>query len=308
MKKWFHNLTQGLKQGLQKSSQKITTGITEIFTHKKLDADTIEAFEELLIQTDMGYETALDITEKLRKKRFGEEVSPPEIKAFLAEEIEARLQDHEGTLEIDTQKKPFVLLMAGVNGAGKTTTIAKLAKRWQKEGHSLMFAACDTFRAAAVEQLQTWGNRLDIEVIAKPTGADAAGLAYDALQKAKRDNIDILIIDTAGRLQNNTPLMGELSKIVRVLQKQDAALPHATLLVLDATTGQNAVHQVETFGKTLPLTGLVLTKLDGSAKGGVLLNIAQQHPHPLYYIGVGEKDEDLQPFSAKTFGASLVDL
>jgi fused signal recognition particle receptor len=302
-KSWFTRLTEGLK----KSSDKITQGVSEIFTHKKLDEETLQSLEDLLIMADLGVEVAASIVKNLRSERFGKDITGQEIKEFLSQEIAKMLEPVAVPLTV-SGKKPFVLLMVGVNGSGKTTTCAKLAQQWKEEGLQVSMAACDTFRAAAVEQLRVWGDRLGVPVAYRDTGADAAGLAYDAYTDAKARGDDVLLIDTAGRLHNNVDLMNELAKIVRVLKKQEVELPHACALVLDATGGQNIQNQVETFGRMVDVTGLILTKLDGTAKGGVLVALASRFKKPVYALGVGEKPEDLRPFNAKNFADSLVGL
>lgn len=301
---WLSKLTAGLK----KSSQKLTAGVREIFTHKKLDQETLDQLEDLLITTDMGLEMATRTVEKLRKTRFNQEVSQEEILMFLRDEIQHQLSPFAASLIIDPKVKPYVIMMVGVNGSGKTTTTAKFGKIFQDQGLQVSVAACDTFRAAAVEQLKVWGDRLQIPVISRDTGADSAGLAFDAFKMAQENRDDVLIIDTAGRLHNNSNLMGELEKIKRVLSKLDPTAPHAKILVLDATVGQNAFSQVELFSKAIDLTGLIITKLDGSAKGGVVVGLSQKFKLPIYGIGVGEKVDDLKPFSASDFAASLVGL
>lgn len=301
---WLSKLTAGLK----KSSQKLTSGVREIFTHKKLDQETLDQLEDLLITTDMGLEMATRTVEKLRKTRFNQEVSQEEILMFLRDEIQHQLSPFAASLIIDPKVKPYVIMMVGVNGSGKTTTTAKFGKIFQDQGLQVSVAACDTFRAAAVEQLKIWGDRLQIPVISRNTGADSAGLAFDAFKMAQENGDDVLIIDTAGRLHNNSNLMGELEKIKRVLSKLDPTAPHAKILVLDATVGQNAFSQVELFSKAIDLTGLIITKLDGSAKGGVVVGLSQKFKLPIYGIGVGEKVDDLKPFSAADFAASLVGL
>ncbi len=299
---WFNKL----KNGLKKSSDKLTDSVTQVFTHKKLDDQTLDSLEEVLITADLGVSVASQIVDQLRDERFGKEISNDEILTFLAQKISEILDPVAHKLKIDTTKKPYVVLMVGVNGSGKTTTVAKMAKQWTDEGLKVSIAACDTFRAAAVEQLEVWGRRLDVPVFKKELGADAAGLAYESYDKARKNQDDVLLIDTAGRLQNNTDLMNELVKIVRVLRKHDADLPHACLLVLDATVGQNAHSQVETFSKMVDVTGLILTKLDGTAKGGVVVSLADKFKLPIHAIGVGESAEDLQPFTAKDFAKGLV--
>lgn len=301
---WFKKL----KSGLQKTSEKISQGVTEIFTHKKLDEATLNALEELLIQSDMGLEMAEKCVMHLRKNRFNEEISEEEVKRILADKVSETLAPVAKPLLIQQGSMPQVILMVGVNGGGKTTTSAKLAQIWKKQGLNVMLVACDTFRAAAIEQLNVWGDRLGIPVIARGHGSDAAALAFDALSKAKQEGVDVLLIDTAGRLHTNEGLMAEMSKIARVLQKIDATAPHHVVLVVDATTGQNAVTQVEMFSKTVPLTGIVLTKLDGSAKGGVLVQIADKFKVPVHAIGVGEQVDDMQPFDANIFARQLMGL
>jgi fused signal recognition particle receptor len=297
-----------LKAGLTRSAQRLTEGITSIVTKKKLDQASLDELEELLIGADLGLGLAQQITEKLKSTRFNQEVSSEEIRATLAESIIDALKPTEQPLAIDAAHKPFVLLVIGVNGSGKTTTIGKLAKLYGDSGKKVVLAAGDTFRAAAVEQLKIWGERARAEVISRPAGADAAGLAFDAVVAAKNGGADIVIIDTAGRLQNKTALMGELEKILRVLKKAEPSAPHAVLLVLDATVGQNAHSQVQTFRDMIGVTGLVMTKLDGTAKGGVLVALAQAYGLPVHFIGVGESAEDLRPFVAADFARSLVGL
>ncbi len=301
---WFSKL----KDGLKKSSSKLTEGITAIVTKRKLDEEMLEDLEELLITADLGVETAAKITANLSKNRFNQEVSPEEVKEFLAEEIAKTIEPIAQELIIDTSKKPFVLMVVGVNGGGKTTTIGKLAHYWKQQGFKVRVAAGDTFRAAAVAQLETWAKRADVPIVMGKEKSDAAGLAYSALEISQREGDDILIIDTAGRLQNKGHLMEELSKIERVIQKIDPDAPHSCLLVLDATTGQNAHSQVELFKKTVNLTGLALTKLDGTAKGGVLISLAQKHNIPVHAIGVGEGINDLRPFDAHDFAKGLLGL
>jgi len=297
-----------LKAGLTRSAQRLTEGITSIVSKRRLDQAALDELEELLIRADLGLGLAQQITEKLKATRFNQEVSTEEIRATLAESIVTALQPTEQPLAIDAAHKPFVLLVIGVNGSGKTTTIGKLAKLYGDAGKKVVLAAGDTFRAAAVEQLKIWGERARAEVIARPTGADAAGLAFYAVMAAKTSGADIVIVDTAGRLQNKTALMGELEKIIRVLKKADPSAQHAVLLVLDATVGQNAHSQVQTFRDMVGVTGLVMTKLDGTAKGGVLVALAQAFGLPVHFIGVGETAEDLRPFVAADFARGLVGL
>ena len=299
---------QRLKSGLSRSSQRLSEGITGIFARRKLDDATLEELEDLLVTADMGTGIAGEVTDRLRRTRFGQDVAPEEIRAALAEEVQKSLELVDRPLRIDSAKKPFAILVIGVNGSGKTTTIGKLAKLFRDEGKTVVLAAGDTFRAAAVEQLQIWGERIGAPVIARPAGADAAGLAFDAFEEARRQGADVLLIDTAGRLHNKAGLMAELQKIVRVLKKVDEAAPHAVLLVLDATVGQNAHAQAETFRDMIGVTGIVMTKLDGTAKGGVLVSLAEKYGIPVHYIGVGESAEDLRPFGAESFARTLVGL
>jgi fused signal recognition particle receptor len=298
---WFQRLATGLKR----SSDQLSGGITSIFTKKKLDAATLDELEDILIQSDFGIATATAITATLRRDRFDRDVSTDEVRAVLAGEVRKVLEPVAVPLVVDTTKKPFVILMIGVNGSGKTTTIGKLAQKLAAEGKSVMLAAGDTFRAAAIEQLQIWGQRTGAPVVSKPAGSDATGLAFEAMQRAKAEGRDVLIIDTAGRLQNRDELMAELEKLIRVVKKLDETAPHATLLTLDATTGQNALNQVEIFGKRAGVTGLVMTKLDGTARGGILVAIAQKFQMPVHFIGVGEGVEDLEPFEAADFAAAI---
>jgi len=301
---WF----QRLRQGLSKTSTQLTEGITGVFTKRKLDAATLEEFEELLIRADLGLDTAARIVERVSSGRYDKEISAEAISAILADEVEATLRPIATRLTVDGSKRPHVILVVGVNGTGKTTTIGKLARVFTGEGKHVMLAAGDTFRAAAVEQLKIWGERTGSTVIAGETGADAAGLVHDALRRAVEDNSDILIIDTAGRLQNKAYLMAELEKIVRVIRKFDPHAPHDVLLTLDATTGQNALNQVETFKKTAGVTGLIMTKLDGTARGGILVAIADKYKLPVHAIGVGEGVDDLQPFDARDFARAIAGL
>jgi fused signal recognition particle receptor len=303
-KGWFARL----KEGLSRSSAKLTDGITGIFAKRKLDEETLEELEELLIASDLGPATAAKLTAELARTRFGKDVTPEEVRTALAEHAARILEPVAVPLVPEGTGRPFTILMVGVNGTGKTTTIGKLAKQWTEEGRKVVLAAGDTFRAAAIGQLQVWGERARVPVIAREPGADAAGLAYDAFARARADGADILLIDTAGRLQNRADLMAELSKIVRVLKKQDETAPHAVVLVLDATTGQNAHAQVETFRDLVNVTGLIVTKLDGSARGGVLVALAERFGLPVHAIGVGEGIDDLRPFDPKQFGRSLMGL
>lgn len=299
---WFSRL----KQGLKKSSSALTEGITGIFTKKRLDASTLEELEDLLIMSDLGVSVSARVCDRLSKNRFDKAISAEEVQQALAEEIGDIMQDVAKPLDINTDHKPHVILMVGVNGAGKTTTIGKLAKQFKNQGKSVMLAAGDTFRAAAIEQLQVWGQRNDVPVISGKEGCDAAGLAYDAIEKAKNSGTDILMIDTAGRLQNKSYLMDELKKIIRVIKKFDETAPHDTVLILDATTGQNAVIQTEVFNDLAGVTGLIMTKLDGTARGGVLVACAEKFKLPIHAIGVGETIDDLQAFDPNDFSKMLV--
>ena len=303
-KNWF----QRLKSGLSRSSASLQDNIASVFTKRKLDAASLEELEEALIAADMGVETSMALAESLGKTRFGKEVTDQEVRQALAEQITALLEPVAKPLSIDPAHRPEVILVCGVNGTGKTTTIGKLSQQLANEGKKVMLAAGDTFRAAAIEQLEVWGRRTDCPVISKAPGADAAGLAFEALEKARAEGADVLLIDTAGRLHNKSALMDELAKIVRVIKKQDGEAPHQTLLVLDATTGQNAKAQVETFKSMVPLTGLAVTKLDGTARGGVVVALAQQFGLPVHAVGVGEGVYDLRPFEARAFAMALLGL
>ena len=301
---WFARL----KSGLARSSQRLSEGITQIVGRKRLDEPALVALEELLIGADLGTTLAEEFVGRLRRTRFNQEVAPEEIRGALAEEVAKSLALVDRPLKLDGAPKPFVILVVGVNGSGKTTTIGKLAQLYRDAGKSVVIAACDTFRAAAVEQLKVWGERAGVPVLARAQGSDPAGLAFDACDEARRSGADIVLIDTAGRLHNKANLMAELQKIVRVLKKVDAKAPHAVLLVLDATVGQNAHAQAETFRELVGVTGIVMTKLDGTAKGGVLVSLAEKYGIPVHYIGVGERSEDLRPFKAEDFARSLVGL
>jgi fused signal recognition particle receptor len=297
---FFERLTTGLarKGGLSDS-------LLGVFTKKKLDAATVAELEEALIAADMGTGPAAKLAAAVARGRYDAEIGDRELRAILAREIAAMLAPIQKPLEIDETKKPFVILVAGVNGTGKTTTIGKIARRLVQGGAKVTLAAGDTFRAAAVEQLRVWAERAGAGFVSTKPNGDAAGLAFEALEKARVAGSDILIIDTAGRLQNKTGLMAELEKIARVIKKLDATAPHAALLVLDATTGQNAISQVEAFQAAVPLTGLVMTKLDGTAKGGILVALAARFGLPVHYLGVGEGEDDLQPFRAEGFANAL---
>ena len=300
---WFARL----KSGLSRTSTRITGSITGIFTKRKLDKALLDELEEALIAADLGPATAARLIKALAKDRFDKEIGEEEVREIFAAEIAAILAPVAKPLTLKPLS-PHVILVIGVNGSGKTTTIGKLAKQFQAQGKKVMLAAGDTFRAAAVEQLKIWGQRSNVPVVSREDGGDAAGLAYDALARAKAEGIDVLLIDTAGRLQNKAGLMEELAKIIRVIKKLDPAAPHDCLLVLDATTGQNAHSQVEIFKEMCQVTGLVVTKLDGSAKGGVLVALAERFKLPVVSIGVGESADDLRPFEAEVFARSLMGL
>ncbi|MER9168040.1 signal recognition particle-docking protein FtsY [Mesorhizobium australicum] len=298
---WF----QRMRDGLARSSRELTGNIAGVFTKRKLDEETLQDLEDVLIRADLGVETALRVTDSLAASRYGKDVSDTDVRAVMAAEVEKVLAPVAKPLELDLSHKPHVILVVGVNGTGKTTTIGKLAAKLTDGGLSVMLAAGDTFRAAAIEQLKIWGERTKSPVIASKLGADAAGLAYDAFERAKEAGSDVLIIDTAGRLQNKTELMAELEKIVRVLGKLDPEAPHTVLQTVDATTGQNALNQVEIFRNIAGVNGLVMTKLDGTARGGILVAIAAKHKLPVYFIGVGEQVDDLEPFSASEFARAI---
>ena len=297
-----------LRAGLSRTSSRLSEGISNIVGGRRLDDQAIEEIEEVLIMADLGVATAAKLGANLAKERFGREVTSEEVRGALADDIAGILEPVARPLEIDAGHRPHVVLVCGVNGAGKTTTIGKLAKLHADAGASVILAAGDTFRAAGVSQLELWGKRVGCPVIARPTGADAAGLVYDALVEARERGADMLIIDTAGRLQNRADLMAELQKIIRVIKKVDDTAPHSCLLVLDATTGQNAHSQVETFRDMTDVTGLIVTKLDGSAKGGVLVALAERFGLPVHAVGVGEQAEDLRPFEARAFARGLMGL
>jgi fused signal recognition particle receptor len=298
---WYDRLASGLRR----SSDQLTQGISSIFTQRKLDERMLGELEDTLIQADFGIDMAERVTETLRRERFDRDVSAGEVREVLKAEIAKVLEPVALPLAIEEDRKPFVILMVGVNGTGKTTTIGKLAGLYVAAGKKVMLAAGDTFRAAAIEQLQVWGERTGATVIAKPAGSDASGLAFDAVTRASEEGADLLLIDTAGRLHNRDELMGELEKIIRVIKKVDATAPHATLLTLDATTGQNALNQVEIFGKRAGVTGLVMTKLDGTARGGILCAIAQRFSLPVHFIGVGEGVDNIEAFKAEEFAAAI---
>jgi len=299
------SLWQRLTGGLRRTASALGTAVTDIVAKRKLDADTIEELEEALIRADLGVDVAARIAAAVGQGRYDKTISADEVKAILAAEVEKVLGPVAKPLTIDTDKKPFVVLVVGVNGSGKTTTIGKLAARLAAEGRKVMLAAGDTFRAAAIDQLKIWGDRTGARVIAREQGADSAGLAYDALEAARAAGTDVLLMDTAGRLQNKSALMGELEKIVRVMKKVDASAPHAVLLVLDATVGQNALSQVGEFQRIAGVTGIVMTKLDGTARGGILVAVAARYGLPVHFIGVGESVEDLAPFAAGEFARAV---
>ena len=301
---WLSRLTSGLS----KSTNKITGGLSDLVTKRKLDQATLDELEEVLISADLGPKTAAKIIEDFSQDRFGKDIDEHQVKTFLATSIDGLLSSAEKPLNIiKPEQGPFVILVCGVNGAGKTTTIGKMAHQLHfGQGHSIMIAAADTFRAAAIDQLREWSSRVGCAFFEKEPGADAAAVAFEAYEKAVEDGIDVLMIDTAGRLQNKSNLMEELQKMIRVLQKKDVNLPHETLLVLDSTTGQNAFSQVEIFKDMVDVSGLIVTKLDGSAKGGVLVGLVDQFALPVYAIGVGEGVEDLQNFSSKAYAQSLL--
>jgi fused signal recognition particle receptor len=298
---WWRRLTGGLKR----TSSALGSALSDLVTKRKLDAETISDIKDVLVRADLGLDTADRIGEALAQGRHDKAISPAEVNAVVAAEVEKVLDPVAQPLAIDPARKPFVILVAGVNGSGKTTTIGKLAAKFRAEGRKVMLAAGDTFRAAAIDQLKIWGERTRADVIAREAGADAAGLVFDALRAAKERGVDVLLVDTAGRLQNRSELMDELHKVVRVMKKVDASAPHAVLLVLDATVGQNALSQVEIFGKVVGVTGLVMTKLDGTARGGILVAIASKFKVPVHFIGVGESVDDLAPFSARDFACAI---
>lgn len=301
---WLGRLTSGLSR----SSQKLTSGITDLLTKRKLDNAVLEELEEILITGDLGVTTSAKLVQTIADSRFNEEVEPEEIRATLAEGIAEILAPVAVPLAINPDLKPHVVLVCGVNGSGKTTTIGKLSQQLKSEGKKVMLAAGDTFRAAAVEQLQIWGERSDCPVVTAQTGSDAASLVFSAIERAQSEAMDVLLIDTAGRLQNRKDLMQELEKVIRVIRKKDESAPHDVVLVMDATIGQNAHSQVETFKQMVDVSGLVVTKLDGSARGGVVVSLAEKFALPIHAIGVGEGIDDLRPFDATAFARSLMGL
>ena len=300
---WF----QRLKSGLGKTSSKLSEGIGGLFSKRKLDGATLEDLEDLLIQSDLGIATAGRITQAISKGRFEKGISADDVRAILSAEVERVLAPVAQPLVVDGRHKPHVIMMVGVNGTGKTTTIGKLAAKFRAEGKTVVMAAGDTFRAAAIDQLKVWGERTGARVIASHVGADSAGLAFDAFKDAQATGADVLLLDTAGRLQNKQALMEELEKVVRVLKKIEPNAPHDVILVLDATTGQNALAQVEVFRDRAGVTGLVMTKLDGTARGGILVAIAEKFKLPIHAVGVGEGIDDLQPFAANEFARAIAD-
>jgi fused signal recognition particle receptor len=295
-----------LSGGLGRTSSSLGSSISALVSNRRLDPETLDALEDELVRADFGQELAIRIVDDFGEGRYPTNLTPDEVKGVLAAEIEKVLEPVAKPLEIGA--RPFVILVAGVNGSGKTTTIGKLAARFRAEGRSVMLVAGDTFRAAAIDQLKIWAERTGASIMAREQGADAASLAFDAVTAAKAQNTEIVLVDTAGRLQNRAELMGELEKMVRVMRKVEPEAPHAVLLVLDATVGQNALQQVEIFGKTAGVTGLVMTKLDGTARGGILVAIASKFGLPVHFIGVGEGVEDLAPFTAHDFARAVVGL
>jgi fused signal recognition particle receptor len=297
-----------LSAGLARTSASLGDAIGDLVRKRKLDAATLDELEDALIRADLGVETAARIAAAVGEGRYDKAIAADEVKAILAAEVEKVLAPVARPLVIEPGAKPFVLLVAGVNGSGKTTTIGKLAAKFRAEGRTVVLAAGDTFRAAAIDQLKIWGTRTQAPVIAREPGADAAGVAFEALGAAKAQGADVLIVDTAGRLQNKAALMGELEKIVRVMRKVDPSAPHAVLLVLDATVGQNALAQVDAFRATAGVTGLAMTKLDGTARGGILVAIAERFGLPVHFVGVGEGVDDLEPFAARDFARAIAGL
>jgi len=302
-KGWFSRL----RDGLSRSSNKLGDSVSSLFTKKKLDASSLQDLEDILIEADLGVDTAMAITDRLSEGRYAKGIEPEELQEVLAEEVEKVLAPLARPLDL-SGAKPFVLLVVGVNGTGKTTTIGKIAAQEARAGRKVVLAAGDTFRAAAVEQLRIWGERSNVEVVSGAPKADAAGLVYEALDAAEAQRADVLIVDTAGRLQNKAELMAELEKIVRVIRRRNSEAPHAVLQTLDATTGQNAMSQVDIFRDKVGVTGLVMTKLDGTARGGILVAIGAKHGLPIHYVGVGEGIDDLAPFEARDFARAIAGL
>ncbi len=297
-----------LTKGLSRSSSKLSSGLAGVFTKEKLDAETLEDLEDLLLTSDLGAPVAARITANLARDRFEKNISDADVRAALATEIETVMARREKLVDFSDGPRPRIVLFVGVNGSGKTTTIGKIASKLKAQGAKALLVAGDTFRAAAIEQLTVWGDRAGIPVMSKPAGADPAGLVYEAVERARREDLDLVLIDTAGRLQNRAELMEELTKVIRVTRKLEPDAPHDVILVLDATVGQNALSQVESFYHKAGVTGLVMTKLDGTAKGGVLVAIAEAYDLPIHFVGVGESAEDLHPFSARAFSRALVGL
>lgn len=298
---------KSLSKGLEKSAKGLTDGVKKALLHKKLDAETCDALEEALIMADLGAPLAAEFVDELRREKFDQDITEDEVKSHLAQTLSAKLDGIAQPLNITAEHKPYVLFMVGVNGSGKTTTIGKLSKMLQAQGKSVLLAAADTYRAAAVEQLDVWAQRTNTPIV-KPEkeGADPASLIFKAYDQAKEQGVDVLICDTAGRLQNRQDLMAQLEKMIRVLRKQDETAPHASLLVLDATVGQNAHQQVEAFKEVAQVSGLVMTKLDTTAKGGVIIALADRFKLPIHFIGIGEKVEDLAPFEASDFAQAIL--
>ncbi|MAU86153.1 MAG: signal recognition particle-docking protein FtsY [Cellvibrionales bacterium TMED49] len=301
---WF----QKLKSSLSKSSSSISQGITKIITSKRLDEATLQDLEDLLISADIGVDSSVSIIENLKKEKFNKDIDISEIKTFLADQIEIKLASSYKKLIFNKDQSPHIIIVVGVNGSGKTTTIAKLANNFKKDGAKVLIGAADTFRAAAIEQITSWASRLNIEIVASDIVKDAASIAYDTVKKAKDDKFDVAIIDTAGRLQNRSELMDELAKIIRVIKKQDTEAPHSIILTLDATAGQNAIQQAKVFNEIANITGLIITKLDGTAKAGYIISIAQEIGLPIHYIGIGESVDDLNDFDIKSFSRLIVGL
>jgi fused signal recognition particle receptor len=298
---WWRRLSSGLKR----TSSSIGTAVADLVTKRKLDRAMLDDIEDVLLRADLGTEVAARVAASVGVGRYDKSISADEVKSVVAAEVEKVLAPVAKSLVIDETRKPFVILVIGVNGSGKTTTIGKLAAKFSAEGRKVMLAAGDTFRAAAIDQLKIWGERTKSPVIAGAQGSDSASLAFNALSAAKEGKLDVLLVDTAGRLQNKSELMKELEKLVRVMRKVDDTTPHAVLLVLDATVGQNALSQVEAFHRTAGVTGLVMTKLDGTARGGILVALAEKHALPVHFIGVGEGIEDLAPFTARDFAQAI---
>ncbi|MHA6288010.1 signal recognition particle-docking protein FtsY [Maricaulis sp. CAU 1757] len=296
-----------LTEGLRRSSSKLGENVSAIFTKRKLDAAALEELEDVLIGADLGATAAMRVTDRLARDRFDTEVSDEEVRGALADVVAETLQPLEKPLDL-TGATPQVVLFVGVNGSGKTTTLGKIAVKLKREGRNPILAAGDTFRAAAIEQVSVWGERAGAPVVKRQIGADAAGLAYDAIDQAEREGRDVVLIDTAGRLQNKAELMDELRKVVRVIKKKNPEAPHHVVLVLDGTVGSNAVSQAEAFLEASQVTGLVMTKLDGTAKGGALVQVAEKFALPIHYIGIGEGEADLQPFDARAFSRALAGL